>query len=110
MFRANRGLGIRRSLLALLLEFFDRSFGQVDVFGHLDVPGAYARTATQALTHATLPYALKIANLGGSEALRQLPELVGGLNTHAGAITCQAVAEAHGMVYHPYPTSPTHAG
>lgn len=62
-----------------------------------NMPGAYARTATQALTNATTPYALKLANLGLDEALRQVPELVPGLNTRDGKITCKAVAAAHGL-------------
>jgi len=64
-----------------------------------NMPGAYARTATQALTNATIPYALKIANLGFEEAMRQIPELRSGLNTHAGAVTYKAVADAHGMAF-----------
>ncbi len=59
-----------------------------------NMPGAYARTATQALTNATLPYALKLANLGCEEALRRLPELRKGLNTWRGQLTCAPVAEA----------------
>ena len=65
-----------------------------------NMPGAYARTATQALTNATTPYALKLANLGLEEAMRQLPDLAHGLNTHAGLVTYKAVADAHGMPYH----------
>lgn len=59
-----------------------------------NMPGAYARTATQALSNATLPYALKLANMGGEEALRRLPELRKGVNTWRGHLTCQPVAEA----------------
>jgi len=59
-----------------------------------NMPGAYARTATQALTNATMPYAIKIANLGCEEALRRLPELRKGLNTWRGQLTCLPVAEA----------------
>ena len=64
-----------------------------------NMPGAYARTATQALTNATTPYALKLANLGLDEAMRQIHDLRLGLNTHAGHITYKAVADAHGMPY-----------
>ena len=64
-----------------------------------NMPGAYARTATQALTNVTIPYALKLANLGYEEALRQVPELRPGLNTCQGAVTYQAVAEAHGLPF-----------
>jgi len=59
-----------------------------------NMPGAYARTATQALTNATMPYAIKIANLGCEEALRRIPELSKGLNTWRGQLTCQPVAHA----------------
>lgn len=60
-----------------------------------NMPGAYARTATQALTNATLPYAVKIADLGMDAALRQLPDLRPGLNTWDGHLTQAAVAAAH---------------
>ena len=64
-----------------------------------NMPGAYARTATQALTNVTIPYALKLANLGLEGALQQVPELVPGLNTYQGACTYKAVADAHGFPY-----------
>lgn len=67
-----------------------------------NMPGAYCRTATQALTNATIPYAVKLANLGFEMALMQVPELLPGLNTHAGHITYKAVAEAHGMPFAEY--------
>ncbi len=59
-----------------------------------NMPGAYSRTATQALTNATLPYAIKIANLGCEDALSQMKDLQAGLNTYQGHVTYQAVAEA----------------
>ncbi|MEN8255297.1 MAG: alanine dehydrogenase [Verrucomicrobiota bacterium] len=64
-----------------------------------NMPGAYARTSTQALTNSTLPYAVKLANLGFEEAVRQVSELHPGVNTFDGAVTCKPVAEAHGMEY-----------
>ena len=64
-----------------------------------NMPGAYARTATQALTNATIPYAMKIANLGLNEVMRQVPELLPGLNTYNGQVVYKAVADAHGMQY-----------
>lgn len=64
-----------------------------------NMPGAYARTATQALTHATLPYVRKIADLGGEDALRRVPELRAGLSVWQGHLTCRAVAEALGMPF-----------
>ena len=68
-----------------------------------NMPGAYARTATQALMNATIPYAIKIANLGCEEALRRIPELCKGLNTWRGQLTCKPVAEAMGMSFAPNP-------
>lgn len=62
-----------------------------------NMPGAYARTATQALTNATLPYAEKIANLGFAGAARQIPELASAVNAHDGAVCYKAVADAHGL-------------
>ncbi|MCO5069493.1 MAG: alanine dehydrogenase [Kiritimatiellae bacterium] len=67
-----------------------------------NMPGAYCRTATQALTNATLPYAVKLANLGVEKAVQQTPELRPGLNTHAGHLTYKAVADAHGMTFTEY--------
>lgn len=64
-----------------------------------NMPGAYARTSTQALTNATLAYAVKIADLGFEEAMRQVPDLVSGVNTHDGHVTYKAVARAHGLPY-----------
>ncbi len=59
-----------------------------------NMPGGVARTSTMALTNATLPYALKLANLGVEAALECDVHLRNGLNVHAGMITCEAVAEA----------------
>lgn len=64
-----------------------------------NMPGAYARTATMALTNATIPYAVKLANFGFENALQSVPELVPGLNTHAGYVTYKAVADATGLPY-----------
>ncbi len=60
-----------------------------------NMPGAYPRLATLALTRATLPYVLKLAD-GGLAAVRADPGFARGVNTHAGAITCRAVADALG--------------
>jgi alanine dehydrogenase len=62
-----------------------------------NMPGAVARTSTFALTNATLPYALKLANLGYKEALRQDQALMKGLNVHLGKMVCRPVAEAQGL-------------
>lgn len=67
-----------------------------------NMPGAYCRTSTLALTNATSTYAARLANLGFEDALRKTPELVPGLNTHAGHITYKAVADAHGMAFQEY--------
>jgi alanine dehydrogenase len=64
-----------------------------------NMPGAYSRTATQALTNATTPYAVRLANLGAEEALRRVPELRSGLNTFRGQLTCQPVAEGLGLPF-----------
>lgn len=64
-----------------------------------NMPGAVPRTSTLALTGATLPYALKIANLGAEEACRRDPALMKGLNTYQGHVTYKAVAEDQGLEY-----------
>lgn len=62
-----------------------------------NMPGAYARTATQALTNVTYRYFELIADSGLSEACQKQPALVGGMNVMNGKLTQKAVAEAHGM-------------
>ena len=62
-----------------------------------NMPGAYARTATQALANVTFPYVELIADRGLPGASEAKPELKSGINVMAGQVTCQAVAEAHGM-------------
>jgi alanine dehydrogenase len=62
-----------------------------------NMPGAVPHTSTYALTNVTLPYAVEIANRGWREALRRDPSFALGLNTHEGEITCQPVADAHGL-------------
>ncbi|MFD0716998.1 alanine dehydrogenase [Paenibacillus sp. GCM10027626] len=61
-----------------------------------NMPGAVPRTSTIALTNATVPYALQIANLGVSGAIAANPALRSGVNTAGGHITCPAVAAAFG--------------
>jgi alanine dehydrogenase len=53
------------------------------------------------LTNVTLPYALALAGGGWRTALRADPALALGLNTHAGAVTNQPVAQAHGLPHTP---------
>ena len=62
-----------------------------------NMPGAVPHTSTYALTNVTLPYVVEIANRGWREALRRDPSFALGLNTHEGSVTCQPVAEAHGL-------------
>jgi len=64
-----------------------------------NMPGAYARTATQALTNVTYRYVELLADLGLAEACQKQPALVGGINLMDGQITHKAVAEAHGLPY-----------
>lgn len=66
-----------------------------------NMPGAVARTSTYALNNVTLPHALKIADLGWREAMRQNPHLAAGLNVQAGNVTYRAVAEELGYDYVP---------
>jgi alanine dehydrogenase len=61
------------------------------------MPGAYARTATQALTNVTYRYIETLADYGLSEACQKQPALVAGINVMGGNITYKAVADAHGM-------------
>lgn len=65
-------------------------------YGVTNMPGAVPRTSTFALTNATLPYLLTIANLGCAESVKQDEALARGVNVCRGEITCQAVAEAQG--------------
>jgi len=60
-----------------------------------NMPGAVPRTSTYALSNATLPYALKLANLGFAEAMKSDSALAKGVNTYAGHVTCEGVGIAH---------------
>jgi alanine dehydrogenase len=64
-----------------------------------NMPGAYARTATQALTNVTYRYIEMLADGGLAEACQKQPALIGGINVMKGQITHRAVAEAHGMKF-----------
>ena len=66
-----------------------------------NMPGAYARTSTQALTNITSRYVELLADHGLEGACTRVPALTGGINTRDGRLTCSAVAEAHGMKYDP---------
>jgi alanine dehydrogenase len=66
-----------------------------------NMPGAVPRTSTFALTNATLPYALALANKGFEKAIREDAGLAEGVNTYAGKLTYEAVAESQGLEYTP---------
>jgi alanine dehydrogenase len=66
-----------------------------------NMPGAVARTSAFALNNATLPFALRIANLGVENALQADPNLAAGLNVSNGKIRHKAVAEALELEYDP---------
>jgi alanine dehydrogenase len=66
-----------------------------------NMPGAVPRTSTMALTNATLPYALEIANKGWAKAVYQNNEIKLGANVVKGKVTYDAVAEAFGLDYTP---------
>lgn len=64
-----------------------------------NMPGAVARTSTLALTNATLPYALELANKGADKALAESSALRTGLNIYRGKVTNKAVADSLGLKY-----------
>ncbi|MBW2166993.1 MAG: alanine dehydrogenase, partial [Deltaproteobacteria bacterium] len=61
-----------------------------------NIPGAVPRTSTYALSNATLPYVLKLANMGPEAAIKADPSLAKGVNIYKEKIIYQAVAEAFG--------------
>ncbi|SFG97467.1 L-alanine dehydrogenase [Palleronia marisminoris] len=74
----------------------DPSF-EVDGIMHYcvaNMPGAVPRTSTQALSNATMPFMLSLADQGWQDACRADPHLAAGLNCHAGKLTNRAVARA----------------
>lgn len=68
-----------------------------------NMPGAYARTATQALTNVTYRYIEQLADHGLAEACMKQPALLSGINIQNGKVTYKPVADAHGLPY----TAPT---
>src|SRR5437868_4448247 len=64
-----------------------------------NMPGAYARTATQALTNVPYRYIELLADSGLAEACQRQPALLSGINVINGKVTHKAVAEAHGLTY-----------
>ena len=69
-------------------------------YGVANMPGGVPRTSTLALTNATLPYALQLANKGWKRALKENAALLKGLNVADGKVTYAGVAEAFGMQFH----------
>jgi alanine dehydrogenase len=70
-------------------------------YGVTNMPGAVPRTSTIALGNVTLPYGLKLANLGFEAAVRRDQSLAKGVNAYAGHVTYESVASAFGMTYTP---------
>jgi len=67
----------------------------------VNMPGAVAKTATAALTNATLPYAIEIANKGWEKAASENSELRAGINIAGGEVTCKGVADAFDLELKP---------
>ena len=72
-----------------------------------NMPGGVAMTSTYALNNATLPYIMKLANVGWKKALQQDVHFLAGLNVYAGKVTNKHVAEALGYDYVPPETAVT---
>jgi alanine dehydrogenase len=68
-------------------------------YGVANMPGGVPRTSTLALTNATLPYALQLANKGWRRALAENSALLRGLNVVDHKVTYRAVAESFGLEY-----------
>jgi len=66
-----------------------------------NMPGIVPHTSTLALTNTTLPYILRLASEGVERAVHSDPGLAKGVNVMTGAVTCQAVADAHGLRFTP---------
>lgn len=71
-------------------------------YGVTNMPGAVGRTSTLALTNATLPYVVRLANQGYREACRNDPGLGAGVDVHRGDLTNREVANAFGLEYRPF--------
>lgn len=66
-----------------------------------NIPGAVGRTSSHALTNVTLPYVLKLANMGWRDAMKASPILARGLNISGGMVTYQTLADTFQLEYHP---------
>ncbi|WP_428739220.1 alanine dehydrogenase [Sulfurimonas sp.] len=62
-----------------------------------NMPGAYPRTSTFALTNATLPYIKALAKYGAQSVCEEMPVMISSLNTYDGVLYNKAVGEAHGI-------------
>jgi alanine dehydrogenase len=71
-------------------------------YGVANMPGAVPRTSTLALSNATLPYVVKLADKGAEAAMADDEGLAKGLNTYHGDLTYEAVAQAFDLPYTPY--------
>ena len=71
-------------------------------YGVANMPGAVPRTSTYALTNATIPYVLRLANNGLEGAIAKDPVFITGLNTYKGTVPHAAVAEALGVAHTAY--------
>jgi alanine dehydrogenase len=69
-----------------------------------NMPGAVPHTSTQALSNATMPYIMRLAQQGAEAAVQADPALARGVNTYQGKITYEAVAHAFGLEYTPLDT------
>jgi alanine dehydrogenase len=65
------------------------------------MPGAVARTSTFALTNATFPYALEIANAGFKKTVQRNSALKKGVNIYLGEVTYSSVSKSLGLPYTP---------
>ena len=82
----------------------DQPIFEVDGIIHYcvaNMPGAVSYTSTKALTNATLPYALELADKGYEKAARENQEIAKGINIIKGRVTHKGVAEAFGLEYEP---------
>ena len=66
-----------------------------------NMPGAVSYTSTNALTNATLPYAIQLADKGFKQAALDNPEIASGINILNGKVTYKGVADAFGLPYEP---------
>ncbi len=71
------------------------------MYGVTNIPGDVSITSTYALTNATLPYALQLADQGFNRAVSSIPALFAGVNTYQGSVTHKAVAQALNLPFRP---------